>query len=258
MKYCDQSEYNVFNNTLKESDQIFITCDNILYFKEIGFIDHVLKNEEKYKDKLNLDIFENYCRPAIIRILLERKTKDLINWLVKDNISNSEKNDLHKEYENFFSQKRDNYTGEITDIGKGFLKYLATNNVKKIVVAVNYKYLDSILAINSLFKEYFRDKVSVINNTEENIIKYISDRNYTVIFSDELDILSKHFDKLTGKTICLAYAGYNFSKKNKEFKVDNLDLLISNNEFEYNSIKYEFSLGFLEPFNMTEEMFSLG
>ena len=59
MKYPSADEYNVFNNTLKESENVLMTFDNVLYIKEFGFIKYLLDNKDEFKDKLKLELFDN-------------------------------------------------------------------------------------------------------------------------------------------------------------------------------------------------------
>ena len=55
-----------------------------------------------------------------------------------------------------------------------------------------------------------------------------------------------------------AYTKFCTQVFSKKFKLDNADIITSKHEMEFKSAKYKFNLGFIEPINMTPEMFYEG
>ena len=255
MKYPSADEYNVFNNTLKESENVLMTFDNVLYIKEFGFIKYLLDNKDEFKDKLRLELFDNISDSWIIRYLLERKEKDIIKWLSKDESYN---NYLYKIMNNFYDNQDDKYKGVITDFAMGFLKLLCNKNIKKVLIAANLNNKNELSVLSYLFNEFLIDKVSVFQYDEDTMKEYLSSKEYTLIITDELDLLNDNIELLTGKSVCIPYTGYNFDIKRKKFKLDSADIITSKHEMEFKSAKYKFNLGFIEPINMTPEMFYEG
>lgn len=245
--------YNVLSNTLKNNEYMFISYNTLIVMKEINLIEYIMKNYDKYKDKLYLDMFIDVCRPAIVRLLLERRVKDVIDWLIRDP---KDSEDLHNELYDYI-----NYTSEdaiFTDFSTGLVKLLCSHSVEKIVISMDYNDVCGLKLLNELFYEYVDDKIFIVDMEQSTIVKYIKDKNFTLIMTDEIDILANCLELLEGKSVCIPFTGYNFEKRKDELMIDDMELLLSKHEFEIKSYQYKFNLGFIEPFKMKPEMFQMG
>lgn len=245
------NDYTVLNNTLKNNEYMFMTYDTLISVRELGTIQYLMENYDTFKNKLNLDVFIEKSNPYIIRLLLERKEKDIIKWLIKD----------MKDYEELYEELYDyiNYTNSniVTDFCLGIPKLLCSKSVSKLVISIDNRDINGLKILNDIFYEYVDDKVFIVDNQESTIIKYIKDKKYTLLMTDEIDILNGCLKFLEGKSVCIPYTGYNFDVIDGEL-VDDIQLLMSKHKFEITSITHKFNLGFIEPFNMTEEMFAVG
>lgn len=247
-----QNEYNVITNTLKNDEYMFITYNTLIVMKEIGLITHMMENYDIYKDRLNLDLFLYKCKAYIIRLLLDRKEKDIIKWLVKDSIYIEELNNELYDYIQYTSEDI------VTNFSTGLTKLLCSNTVKKMVISIDFKDINGLNILKEMFSEYIDSKIFIVDTKRETMIKYIKDKKYTLIMTDDIDLINECIDMIEGKSICIPYTGYNFEMTKDEFIIDDMELMMSKHKLEIKSLEYKFNLGFIEPFKISNEMFQMG
>ena len=245
--------YDVFNNTLSKTEKMFITYENVINLTSLGFMQHVMEYQKRYEDKMNLELFKGKCNSAMAKVLLERKEKNVIDWLGKPEYLD----ELHKELDRYYDKTI--VGGNPTDFGKGLIKLLMSNNISKIIISIDMEDKEGLQLIMDLFGDYNKDRIFIVDNKPETIKKYLSDKEYTLIATDELDMINECLPQLEGKSVCIPYMGYNFDVDDTtEFIDEEEKLLISKGQLEFKSIEYKFNLGFVEVYKMTEEMFMMG
>lgn len=242
---------NVFDNTLEKHENMFITYDTIFLFKEIWLYENIIQPKfDYYKQYLNIAPLEGLCRLALIRIFLERKEKDFIKWLAKD------KESLLKMVDELGKYKYTLKNSMPTDFGRGILNLMLNGSVRKLTISMDNNDVQALTVLNDLFGNYSGDRVFIVDNSPSTIVNYIKNKSYTLIATDELDVIKDHMSDLEGKTLCIPYTGYNFDIVDENRFEE--PLMISKGLWEFNSIEYKFNIGFVEVYKIVDEMFHMG
>ena len=245
---------NMIHENIQElaEENAFITYNNIMMINEIFVYEYEIKpNFDYYNKYLKLDIFKGMSMNACLKIILQRKVKDFIEWLGRNEKSIIK---MKEEISNKFI-----YThkyADLSNLGEGILNLLLNGNVKKAVIAVDHNDKVALDLLLDLFEVIPEEKVFFVDYTKENIEKYIKDEDYKLIMTDEDDILYDNRFSLKGKSVCIPYVGYNF----EQIEVDNGlgQVLLSKHKWEFYEKELECSIGFIEPYKLVPEMFHVG
>lgn len=237
----DWSEY--WNKDAQKSDNLLITYDTIISLKEYCFYNNIIEPKFDYYNKyLRLDLFKLYKEPARIRILLNRKEKNFIDWLARDEEA---KILMHEELDNLLKYTHSEDFYHISSFAIGLKKFMINDFVNKITIMIDFKDTKGVSLLCKLYSEY-KDKIKLVDYNEINFLNQI--KNHDIIISDNTDIIDNNIEYIKGKTICIPYTGYNFT-------IDNKMIMMSSNKFEFKSVLNSFNLGFIELFKITNTMY---
>lgn len=233
-------------------ENAFITYNNIMMINEIFVYEYELKpNFDYYNQYLKLDIFKGMSMNACLKIILQRKIKDFIEWLGRDKESISKmKNELSDKF------KYTHKYAELSNLGEGILSLILNGNVKRVVIAIDENDKNSISLLLDLFESVPEEKIFFVDYNKETLTKYIKDKDYKLIMIDDDDLLFENRFDLQGKSVCIPYLGYIF----EHVKVDNDlgEILLSKHKWEFYQDELNFNIGFIEPYKLVPEMFHAG
>lgn len=233
-------------------ENTFITYNNIMMINEIFIYEYELKPKfDYYNQYLKLDIFKGMSMNACLKIILQRKIKDFIEWLGRDKESVSKmKNELSDKF------KYTHKYAELSNLGEGILSLILNGNVKRVVIAIDENDINGINLLLELFESVPEEKIFFVDYNKETLTKYIKDKKYKLIMIDDDDLLFENRFDLQGKSICIPYLGYIF----EHVKVDNDlgEILLSKHKWEFYQDELNFNIGFIEPYKLVPEMFHAG
>ena len=235
-----------------EEENAFISYNNIMMINEIFVYEYEIKPKfDHYNKYLKLDIFKGMSMNACLKIIIQRKVKDFIEWLGRDEESVIK---MKEELSDKF--KYTHKYAELSNLGEGILSLLLNGNIKRVVIAVDNNDSVALDLLLSLFETVPEEKVFFVDYTKENIEKYIKDEDYKLIMTDEDDLLFDNRFNLKGKSVCIPYIGYNF----EQMKVVNElgQILLSKHKWEFYQDELDFNIGFIEPYKLVPEMFHAG
>lgn len=237
----DWSEY--WNKDAQKSDNLLITYDTIISLKEYCFYNNIIEPKFDYYNKyLRLDLFKLYKEPARIRILLNRKEKNFIDWLARNDDA---KQLMHEELDNLLKYTHSEDFYHISSFAIGLKKFMINDFVNKITIMIDFKDTKGVSLLCKLYSEY-QDKIKLVDYNRESFFNQI--KKHDVIITDNTDIIDENIEFIKGKTISIPYTGYNFT-------IDEKNILLSKDKFEFKSVLYSFNIGFIELFKITNAMY---
>lgn len=238
-----------WNKEAKKSDNLLITYDTIISLKEYCFYNTIIEPKFDYYNKyLRLDLFKLYKEPARIRILLNRKEKNFVDWLARDENS---KILMHKELDNVLKYTHSDEFYHISSFAIGLKKFMINDFVNRITIMIDFEDTKGVSLLCKLYSEY-QDKIKLVNFNEVNFLDQI--KKHDVIITDCTDILDNNIESIKGKTVCFPFTGYNFIIDEKTM-VMSKKMLLSKDKFEFKSVLYSFNLGFIDLFKITNAMY---
>lgn len=225
------------------SDDVFMTYNNVIQCVDMFILDFI-KNSIM-SDSFILDTFNNSDDNNLLR-MLNRKEEDVFNLLSKHGYLEG---NLYREYLSIYPSKyNESY---ITDFIKGFNVYMRTKSaVNKLVISANSSVKQDI--VKSIFGDDI--KIEFVDDDDSTIEKYIRDPSFKLIFTDRSDLVNKNISFINGKVICFPYVSYLF---NIDIQ-DGQNIMISKDNWEIKSFNKDFTIGYFEPFKITEKMFVIG
>lgn len=233
----------VIENSLKKCNNVLITYDGIINMKEIGlFKNYMIPNYDNLIDFYKLELFKNISFGKMIRYLDLRNTKDINKWLIrKDKVPLTLS--ILPEYINSDIQG-------ITSFAISLINLLTSDNINKVTIIVDFNDRNAILIIKNLYGDFIKEKITLVNKTNDNFDKYLKDDSYDLVLTDESEYISNKTELLKGKTICIPYTGYNFIKEKINVPGEMYkEVLYSKEMWEFKTIKSDYDVGFMELFN---------
>lgn len=236
---------------LVDSDNIFMTYNNVIQIVDMYILDLLLSNYNKGANKeFNLDYIRENSEDRLLYLLLNRKKYNIFDWLKRDDKIYND-----SEYKMFIDKFPVNDDIKFcTDFILGFRNYIYTmSSVKKLTIATgdnNYK--------KQICKKLFDgfSGLSFCDNDDETIENHIKDKTYQVIITDRSDLITKNLDTLLGKIICIPYIGYLFEFV--EIEKDIEPILVSKDRLEILTEQKEITIGYFNPINIKDTMFGKG
>lgn len=233
--------FDIKNFTM--ADNVFMTYNNVIQSVDMLILEFILKSKI---EGLNIRPFESNSNANNLLKILQRKEVDIFNMISRDQkISDSVYYDylsaLPKEYNEDY----------VTDFIKGFNVYSKTkSSVNKLVVATGGNKIKEQIILDTLTGV----NIEFVNDDDVTISEYIKNEDFKLIITDRDDLVNANIKSIEGKVICFPYVGYLFEEQLEASQ----NVMYSKYNFELKSFGGKFTVGYFEPFKITEQMFGLG